>query len=585
MKEKTTIISFLWSAIKPYKYLYLIMTIAPIASAFHPIIYNYAVKLLLDLFTQKAQITFAQGYKPIIWFIVAQAVLDIAWRSHNFAQLKSVPYVLQGMMNKICNHCFNLPYTYFQNNLSGSIIGRIRGVGDNYYKMHEAIEYKLSKPLLTTLLSGIALAYTNIKIFIVIVAFTATYLPLALQFFTKLAKMEQDKQDSWYNLFGTVADSITNIFTIFSFATKQRELKKIDNYYNSIHNPLLIKYYKYDFIICIILSLVYWVYLIGIFIYVIHLRNLDEISIGDIAFIMSLTFLVTENSWHSTMELKGFLEKIAAFRSSFILMQTLPDNIDKEDAAELKISKGEIIFKEISFAYKEGNSVFKNLNLHIKAGEKVGIVGHSGSGKSTLIALLLKNFKASCGNIIIDNQNLYDTSSDSLRSQISLIPQDIILFHRSIGENIGYAKENALPHEIENAAKAANIHEFIEGLPEKYNTVVGERGVKLSGGQRQRIAIARAILKNAPILILDEATSSLDSHTEQEVQRSINTMLDIDNVTIIAIAHRLSTIKHMDRIIVMDKGNIVESGTFEELIFKEKGKFKELWEHQVNGFV
>lgn len=198
---------------------------------------------------------------------------------------------------------------------------------------------------------------------------------------------------------------------------------------------------------------------------------------------------------------------------------------------------------------------------------------------------MLKNFKALSGDIIIDNQSIYDTSSDSLREQISLIPQDIMLFHRSIGENISYAKENALPQEIESAAKAANIHEFIEGLPEKYNTIVGERGVKLSGGQRQRIAIARAILKNAPILVLDEATSSLDSHTEQEVQKSINTMLDIDNVTIIAIAHRLSTIKHMDRIIVMDKGEIVESGTFVELINKGNGKFKELWEHQVNGFV
>ncbi len=330
------------------------------------------------------------------------------------------------------------------------------------------MEYKLSIPLLITLFSGITLAYTNIKIFVVIIAFTATYLPRALRFFTKLAKMEQDKQDSWYNLFGIVADCITNIFTIFSFATKRRELNKIEDYYHNVHNPLTIRYYKYDLIICVILSLVYWVYLTGVFVYVIHLRNLGEIGIGD---------------------------------------------------------------------------------------------------------------------IIIDNQSIYDTSSDSLREQISLIPQDIMLFHRSIAENIGYAKENAELDEIKNAAKAANIHEFIESLPEKYNTIVGERGVKLSGGQRQRIAIARAILKNAPILVLDEATSSLDSHTEQEVQKSINTMLDIDNVTIIAIAHRLSTIKHMDRIIVMDKGKIVENGTFMELVRKEKGKFKELWEHQVNGFV
>ncbi|QQV74764.1 Putative multidrug export ATP-binding/permease protein [Rickettsia tillamookensis] len=496
-----------------------------------------------------------------------------------------MPYIFQDMMNKICTHCFNLPYTYFQNNLSGSIVGRMQGIGDNYHKMHQSIEGKLSKPLLITLFSGITLAYINIKIFTVIIAFTAFYLPLALRFFTKLAKMEQAKQDSWYNLFGTVADCITNIFTIFSFASKQRELNKVQDYYRNVHNPLTIRYYKYDLIISIILALVYWVYLIGVFVYVIYLRNLGEISIGDIAFIMSLTFLFAENSWHATMAVKDFLEDVAAFRSSFTIMQIPQDTIDKENAAELKISKGEIIFKDISFSYKEGSSVFQSLNLHIKAGEKVGIVGHSGGGKSTLISLLLKNFKASSGDIIIDNQSVYDTSSDSLRKQISLIPQDIMLFHRGIGENIGYAKENALPQEIENAAKAANIHEFIESLPEKYNTIVGERGVKLSGGQRQRIAIARAILKNAPILVLDEATSSLDSHTEQEVQKSINTMLDIDNVTIIAIAHRLSTIKHMDRIIVMDKGKIIEDGTFTELVRKENGKFKELWEHQVNGFV
>jgi ATP-binding cassette subfamily B protein len=197
----------------------------------------------------------------------------------------------------------------------------------------------------------------------------------------------------------------------------------------------------------------------------------------------------------------------------------------------------------------------------------------------------LKNFKATSGDIIIDDQSIYDITSDSLREQVSLIPQDIMLFHRSIGENIGYAKEGATIAEIKDAARLANIHEFVESLPNKYDTLVGERGVKLSGGQRQRIAIARAIMKNAPILILDEATSSLDSQTEQEVQNSINEMLNIENVTIIAIAHRLSTIKHMDRIIVMEEGKVVEDGTFAKLLKNEKGKFKELWEHQVNGFV
>ncbi|WP_082022304.1 ABC transporter transmembrane domain-containing protein [Rickettsia hoogstraalii] len=278
-----------------------------------------------------------------------------------------MPYIFQDMMNKICNHCFNLPYTYFQNNLSGSIVGRVRGIGDNYHKMHQAIEYKLSQTLLITLFSGVTLAYINIKIFIIIVGFIAVYLPLALRFFIKLARMEQDKQDSWYNLFGIVADCITNIFTIFSFAAKQRELNKIEDYYYNVHNILTTRYYKYDLIISIILNLVYWVYLIGVFVYVIYLRNFGEISIGDITFIMSLTFLFAENSWHATMRVKDFLEDVAAFRSAFTIMQTLQDIIDKEDAVELKISKGEIIFKDISFAYKEGSSVFQSLNLHIKS--------------------------------------------------------------------------------------------------------------------------------------------------------------------------------------------------------------------------
>ncbi len=561
------------------------MMIAPFANGVYPIIYNYAVKLLIDLFTQNQHISFTQSLQPISLFIGGQIILDGAWRAHNFAQLKCMPYIFQNIMDKVCKHCFNLSYSYFQNNLSGSIVGKIKGIGDNYFEMHQAVEHQLSKPLLITLFSGTALAFTNIKIFLFVLAFTAIYAPVAFSFFTKLAKMEQAKQDSWYHLFGTVADRIANIFTIFSFATKQRELQKIQDYYDDIHNPLTIKYYKYDLIISIILCLFYWVFLISLFCYVIYMRNSGEISVGDIAFIMSMTFLFTENSWNTTMEIKDFLENIAAFRSAFTIMRIPQEQIDKPNATSLQILRGEILFKNLSFNYENNNNVLQNLNLHIKAGEKIGIVGRSGAGKSTLISLLLKNFRATNGDIIIDGQSIYNTSSDSLRCQISLIPQDIMLFHRSIGENIGYARENSSQAEIEKASRAANIHEFIETLPEKYNTLVGERGVKLSGGQRQRIAIARAILKNAPILILDEATSSLDSQTEQEIQKSINKMLEVNNATVIAIAHRLSTIKHLDRIIVMEGGNIVEDGSFSELMVAQNGKFREFWEHQINGMV
>ncbi|WP_341762696.1 ABC transporter ATP-binding protein [Candidatus Tisiphia endosymbiont of Melanophora roralis] len=559
--------------------------IAPCAHGVYPIIYNYAIKLLIDLFTQNQNITFEQSWKPITIFISSQIILDGAWRMHNFAQLKCMPYILQNILNKVCTHCFKLSYTFFQHNLSGSIVAKVKGIGDNYFKMHQALELQLSKPLFITLFSGIALGLTNIKILFFVLAFSFIYAPMAFKFFTKLAKMEQEKQDSWYYLFGTVADCITNIFTVFAFATQQRELHKIQHYYDNIHNPLIIKYYRYDLIISIILCLFYWVFLISLFCYVIYMKNNNEISIGDIAFVMSLTFLFTENSWQTTMEIKDFLEDVAAFRSAFTIMQIPQNTIDTPSVTNLTITKGDIVFQNLSFGYNNTNCVFKDLNLNIKAGQKIGIVGHSGGGKSTLISLLLKNFQITTGDIIIDNQSIYNVSCESLRSQISLIPQDIMLFHRSIGENIGYAKENTTQAEIESAALAANLHEFIETLPEKYNTLVGERGIKLSGGQRQRIAIARAILKNAPILILDEATSSLDSQTELEIQKSINTLLEKNNATVIAIAHRLSTIRHLDRIVVIENGQIVEDGNFVELLAMPNGRFKELWEHQVNGMV
>ena len=585
MNKINTPLSFLWSVIKPYKYHYMVMAFAPIAAGAYPVIYNYAVKLLIDLFTQSEQITFEKSWQPIALFVGAQALIDGAWRAHNYAQLKCMAYVMQNMMEKVCKHCFNLSYSFFQDNLSGSIVAKVKGIGDKYTKLHQGLEHNLSKPLMVAIFSGIALALTNVKIFFFITAFTAIYSPVAFKFFAKLAKMEQAKQDSWYYLFGTVADRITNIFTIFSFASRKRELQKINDYYDKEHNPLVIKYYKYDFIISIILALFYWIFLISLFCYVIQMRNSAAITVGDIAFVMSLSFAFTESSWHTTVAAKDFLEDVAAFQSAFTMMQTPVDDIDKPNAKPIKISKGKVVFKNLTFSYDKNNSVFEGLNLNIKAGEKVGVVGHSGAGKSTLISLLLKNFKATSGDIIIDGQSIYDCSSDSLRSQISLIPQDIMLFHRSIGENIGYARENVTQKEIMHAAKAANIHEFIQTLPEKYNTLVGERGVKLSGGQRQRITIARAILKNAPVLILDEATSSLDSKTEQEIQKSINTMLKENNATVIAIAHRLSTIKHLDRIIVIEDGKIVEDGSFQDLLKIKDGRFKDLWEHQVNGMI
>jgi ATP-binding cassette subfamily B protein len=251
----------------------------------------------------------------------------------------------------------------------------------------------------------------------------------------------------------------------------------------------------------------------------------------------------------------------------------------------LVVGQGAIDCSDVSFHYndaKDTDSIFKNLNLHIKAGQKVGLVGHSGGGKSTLTRLLLRFDDITGGTITIDGQDIKGITQTSLRQAISYVPQEPLLFHRSIRENIAYGNLEASQAAIEKAAKMAYAHEFIKQLPDGYDTLVGERGVKLSGGQRQRVAIARAMLKNAPILVLDEATSALDSESEKLIQKALWELME--GKTAVIIAHRLSTIQKMDRILVLDHGEITEDGTHKQLL-KKDGTYAKLWAHQSGGFI
>ena len=251
-------------------------------------------------------------------------------------------------------------------------------------------------------------------------------------------------------------------------------------------------------------------------------------------------------------------------------------------AKPLAVAAGEVAFQEVNFAFNQTRLVLKNINLTVKAGEKIALVGPSGAGKTTFIRLLLRFYDVADGKILIDGQNIQKVTLASLRDNISLVPQDPLLFHRTIRENIRYGRPTATDQEVEEAGRLAHCDDFIDNLSQKYETYVGERGIKLSGGERQRVAIARAILKNAPILILDEATSSLDSHSEALIQDSLDILMK--DKTVIVIAHRLSTIRKMDRIVVLDNGQICETGRHEELIAKES-LYRKLWELQAGGFI
>jgi ATP-binding cassette, subfamily B, bacterial len=254
---------------------------------------------------------------------------------------------------------------------------------------------------------------------------------------------------------------------------------------------------------------------------------------------------------------------------------------DKENAQKLEVTEGAIQWKDVRFEYG-GKAVFEDFNLDIKPGQRLGLVGHSGAGKTTFVSLLLRQHDVHGGSISIDGQNIAEVTQDSLRLNISVVPQEPMLFHRSIRENILYGNIDATEEDLIAAARNAQAHDFIMSLPGGYDTTVGERGIKLSGGQKQRIAIARAMLKDAPILILDEATSALDSESEVEIQKALHTLME--GKTVIAIAHRLSTLREMDRIIVLQEGKIVEDGNHTTLS-QGNGTYSRLWKHQAGGFL
>ncbi|MCB9965350.1 MAG: ABC transporter ATP-binding protein [Rhodospirillales bacterium] len=321
-------------------------------------------------------------------------------------------------------------------------------------------------------------------------------------------------------------------------------------------------------------------------VYVLYAWQQGTVSTGDVAMVMSLSIHLGFNMWGFTFTLSGFFEHLGQAQEGMETITKAYHVTDKENAPVLKVKQGVLECNSMQFRYG-ANMIFDDFNLKIPAGQKVGLIGPSGAGKSSLVQLLLRLYDIEGGEILIDGQNIADVQQDSLRENIAVIPQSTDLLHRSLRENIGYGRLDATEDEIIAAAKRSHAHEFILNMEDKdgnkgYDAKVGERGVKLSGGQRQRIAIARAILKDAPILILDEATSALDSESEKLIQESLQDLMQ--GKTVIAIAHRLSTISHLDRLIVMDGGKIIEDGTHAQLL-KNKGLYAKLWSMQSGGFL
>jgi ATP-binding cassette subfamily B protein len=321
---------------------------------------------------------------------------------------------------------------------------------------------------------------------------------------------------------------------------------------------------------------------IGILYYSLTLWGEGEITVGDFVMAVSLSLLVINEARNLSRRFLDFFEYVGNVANGVNTIVRPHELVDAPAAISPRISRGQIEFRDLEFSYEQEKKVFDKLNVTIPAGQRVGLVGFSGSGKSTFVSLILRMFDGQGGKILIDGVDVREMTQDALHSQLSLIPQDPSLFHRTLMENIRYGRIEASDDEVIEAAKKAYAHDFIMQIKDQYQSMVGERGVKLSGGQRQRIAIARVILKDAPILILDEATSSLDSITEKAIQDTLDEVMV--EKTVIVVAHRLSTIAHLDRILVFDKGRIVEDGNHVQLLAR-RGRYYQLWSKQAGGFL
>jgi len=314
------------------------------------------------------------------------------------------------------------------------------------------------------------------------------------------------------------------------------------------------------------------------------LWNADKASVGDITFTLTMFFMLQGYLREIGMHVRN-LQRSVNDMEELVSLEAQPLGIeDKPGAGHIAISKGEIRFDHVTFCY-EGHTtpLYDDFSVHIKSGERVGLVGHSGSGKTTLIKLIQRLYDVSGGKITIDGQNIANVKQASLRGQIAIVQQEPVLFHRSLAENIAYAKPGATRAETERAARLASAHDFIDRLPQGYDTLVGERGIKLSGGERQRVAIARAFLADAPVLILDEATSSLDSESEVLIQQAMERLM-VGRTTLV-VAHRLSTVRALDRLLVLDKGRIAEEGSHDKLIELDNGLYRRLYERQALGLM
>lgn len=585
MKTITTrdVASFVIKMAKPYPVAILVMVLVAIVWAVDLSVRPYLMKVILDRVSEATNDNlYVLLLYPAGGYFLMSFMMSTLFRCYGyFVEVKMIPRLRQRITNTNFSKLLAQSHTFYQNSFSGGLANK---VNDLTYSTPEIIHLVIDSFLSNFLALTIAiftLWQVNIIFAVTMIIWTTIFIGISLYFAPHLTRLSDAWSEIGSSITGKMVDILSNILSVRLFAYKKEETATLNETIEQAVRAEQKLEWSY-FWIFFVYGYSFVVYLGVTLYFLIQGRQEGTVSVGDFALVLGINIAIVDFLWQLTKDFSQFSLVMGKATQALRTLEQSIEIIDHPDASQLKITKGEIRFEKVKFHYKGATPLFENKSITILPGQKVGLVGYSGSGKTTFVNLILRLYDVNSGRIMIDGQDIARVTQDSLRKSISMIPQDPSLFNRTLMDNIRYGRADATDKAVVDAAKKAHAHEFIQSLPEKYESFVGERGVKLSGGQRQRISVARAILKNSPILMLDEATSQLDTITERLIQDSLWELMQ--GKTTLVIAHRLSTLLHMDRILVFDKGKIVEDGNHEELLAKRR-LYETLWNAQVGGFL
>ena len=496
------------------------------------------------------------------------------------------PNIFNLILSRLHRWTLGQSVTFFENDFAGRIAQKEMQTARAATDVVIEIIHTILLALASVVGAALMLTTVNLTLSISLLGWLIGYIFLIRFFMPKIRKRSREKAGARALVTGQIVDTVTNIKTVKLFAHDKKEddaaIGSMDNFRDfSIHYGVIAAWFRFCLnglsgILPIMLvggSLYYW--------------SMGNVSAGDIAAAGAISLRLSQMTGWVSFTLMTLYANLGEVEDGIKTLATPHKLGDKAEASDLLVSQGSIDFRNVSFTYGKNISAVKDISLLVKPGEKIGLVGASGAGKSTLVSLLLRLYEPQKGTVLVDGININDITQSSLRKQIAMVTQETALFNRSARDNILYGNPNATEKEVIRATRQAEAYDFILDLEDHkgrkgYNAYLGEQGVKLSGGQRQRIALARAILKDAPILVLDEATSALDSEVESSIQSALE--LVMENKTVLAIAHRLSTLSKMDRIVVLNDGMIVEEGTHKTLI-ESNGLYRQYWDKQSGGFI